>query len=293
VTTLDDYACSIPLLARVGLAGRPQRRKRRGRPSPQPRVVVMAEATEDPIIREWWLLAFVLEFVVGVGELTEPEAENLLLDYAWLGWFDDFQWHETGARVVLDLLNSTTRPPGAIPSRQWGRRDPRLGAENLVEWPHSRVVHRLTNPAPSVSARELHDLLVPFGALPDGHTMHLVRLRGVDVISMTRHAGLLSREEETALLRAMGYFPPEPTAAPAVAGQREPTGWQAERVLRVMRGVLYPPNGKAPYGTELKAIEGKVGEVLAKEERGKSKPKPNPSPEVIRAVVAFLGRRDD
>jgi hypothetical protein len=127
--------------------------------------------------------------------------------------------------------------------------------------------------------------------------MHLVRLRGVDVISMTRHAGLLSREEETALLRAMGFLPAEPPLPPekaiATVEQREPTGWQAERALRVMRGVLYPPDGKAPELKELKEIEAEVGKVLAKEEQGKPKPKPNPSPEVIHAVVAFLGRRDD
>jgi hypothetical protein len=172
----------------------------------------MAEATEDLITREWWLLVYVLEFVMDVGGLPPAEAETLLLDYAWMGWFDDFRWHEAGARVVLDLLDSlpgssSTRPPGAIPPRQWGRRDLRFGTENVVQWPHSRVVHRFTSPAPTVSAQEIHDLLVPFGAMPDGHTMHLVRLRGVDVISMTRHAGLLSREGETALLRAMGFLP--------------------------------------------------------------------------------------
>ena len=172
----------------------------------------MAEATEDLITREWWLLADVLAFVMDVGRLEPPEAENLLLDYAWMGWFDDFRWHEAGARVVLDLLDSLpgsspTRPVGAIHPRQWGRRDLRFGTQNVVEWPHSRVVHRLTSPAPFASAQEIHDLLVPFGALPDGHTMHLARLRGVDVISMLRHAGLLLREEEIALLRAAGFLP--------------------------------------------------------------------------------------
>jgi hypothetical protein len=260
----------------------------------------MAEAAGDLITtREWWLLADTLAFVLSGTGLTPFEGENLLLDYAWLGWFDSgFEWHEAGAWVVSDLLDSlpgssSGHPVRAIRPRQWGRRDLRFGTENVVEWPHSRVVHRYTNPAPTVSAREIHELLIPFGVLPDGHSMHLVRLRGVDVISMLRHAGLLSCEEETAFLRAMGYLPPEPTVAPAAAGQREPTGWQAERVLRVMRGVLYPPNGKAPRTKELKEIEAEVGEVLTKEEQGKPKPKPNPSPEVIRAVVAFLGRRDD
>jgi len=146
------------------------------------------------------------------GGLTPPEAENLLLDYANTGWFDDFQWHETGAQVILDLLDSPMRPPGAIRPYQWGRRDHDFGTEVLVEWPHSRVVHRLTSPAPFASARELHDLLVPFGAPPDGHTMHLVRLRGVDVISMLRHAGLISREQETVLLCAAGFLSSEPAA---------------------------------------------------------------------------------
>jgi hypothetical protein len=272
----------------------------------------MAEASEDRIIHdEWWLLVDVLEFVLGVTGLTPFEGETLLLDYAQMGWFDDFLWHEAGPRIVQDLIDSLPgsspmRPPGAIPPRQWGRRDLRLGTENVVEWPHSRVVHRLTSPAPTVSAQEIHDLLVPFGALPDGHTMHLVRLRGVDAISMLRHAGLLSREGEIALLRAIGFLPDvaqemieeteteetEAEETPA-AEQREPTGWQAERALRVMREVLYPPSGKAPRTKELKEIGGQVGEALAKEEQGKPKPKPNPSPEVIRAVVAFLGRRDD
>jgi hypothetical protein len=172
----------------------------------------MAEATDDLITREWWLLADVLAFVLGVIGLTPFEGENLLLDFAWMGWFDDFQWHQAGAWVVSELRNSLpgsspTRPPGAIRPRQWGRRDHRVGTETIVEWPHSRVTYRLTSPAPFASARELHDLLVPFGALPDGHTMHVVRLRGVDVISMLRHAGLLSREEELALLRAAGFLP--------------------------------------------------------------------------------------
>ena len=172
----------------------------------------MAKASDDPITREWWLLAYVLEFVMDTGGLTPPEAENLLLDYANTGWFDDFQWHETGAQVILDLLDSPMRPPGAIRPYQWGRRDHDFGTEVLVEWPHSRVVHRLTSPAPFASARELHDLLVPFGAPPDGHTMHLVRLRGVDVISMLRHAGLISREQETVLLCAAGFLSSEPAA---------------------------------------------------------------------------------
>jgi len=224
------------------------------------------KASDDLITREWWLLAEVLAFVMDVGRQEPPEAESLLLDFAWMGWFDDFQWHEAGAWVVSDLLDyslpgsSPVHPVRAIRPRQWGRRDLRLGTENPVEWPHNRVVHRLTNPAPFVSAREIHELLVPFGALPDGYTMHLVRLRGIDVISMLRHAGLLLREEETALLRAMGY---------------------------------HPPDGKAPRTKELKEIEAQVGEILAKEEQGKPKPKRNPSPEVIRDVVAFLGRRDD
>jgi len=257
------------------------------------------KASDDLITREWWLLAEVLAFVMDVGRQEPPEAESLLLDFAWMGWFDDFQWHEAGAWVVSDLLDyslpgsSPVHPVRAIRPRQWGRRDLRLGTENPVEWPHNRVVHRLTNPAPFVSAREIHELLVPFRALPDGYTMHLVRLRGIDVISMLRHAGLLLREEETALLRAMGYLPPEPTAAPAPEETLEPTGWQAERALRVMRDVLYPPDGKAPRTKELKEIEAQVGEILAKEEQGKPKPKRNPSPEVIRDVVAFLGRRDD
>ena len=178
----------------------------------------MAKASDDPITREWWLLAYVLEFVMDAGGLTSPEAENLLLDYANTGWFDDFQWHETGARISLDLLDalpgaSPSLPPGPIRPRQWGLRDHCSGTEVLVEWPHSRVVHRLTNPPLFARARELNELLVPFGAPPDGYTMHLVRLRGVDVISMLRHAGLILREQETALLRAMGFLPPEPAAA--------------------------------------------------------------------------------
>jgi hypothetical protein len=257
----------------------------------------MAEVDDNLITREWWLLADVLMFTMDVGRLEPPEAEHLLLNYAWMGWFDDFQWHEAGAWVVSDLLDSLpgssrVHPVRPIPSREWGKRDLRLGTEVCVEWPHSRIVHRLTSPAPFVSAQELHDLLVPFGALPDGYTMHLVHLRGVDVISMLRHARLLSREGETVLLCAAGFLPAEPAAAPAAAEQREPTGWQAKRALRVMRSVLYPPDGKAPC-KELKEIETEVGRVLTGEEKGKSKPKPNPSPEVIRAVVAFLGRRDD
>jgi hypothetical protein len=180
----------------------------------------MAGTSNDPITREWWLLAYVLEFVMATGRLTPPEAESLLLDYANTGWFDDFQWHETGAQVVFDLLDalpsaSPSLPPGPVRPRQWGLRDHSFGTEVLVEWPHSRVVHRLASPAPFASARELHDLLVPFGAPPDGHTMHLVRLRGVDVISMLRHAGLISREQETALLCAAGFLSFEPAAASA------------------------------------------------------------------------------
>ena len=199
----------------------------------------MAEATEDLITREWWLLADVLAFVMDVGRLEPPEAENLLLDYAWMGWFDDFRWHEAGARVVLDLLDSLpgsspTRPVGAIHPRQWGRRDLRFGTQNVVEWPHSRVVHRLTSPAPFASAQEIHDLLVPFGAMPDGHTMHLVRLRGIDVISMLRHAGLLTREEETAFLRAMGFLPPEPPPEKVIEGTPELT-LKHEMIVAIVR----------------------------------------------------------
>jgi len=199
----------------------------------------MAEASDDLITREWWLLADVLTFVMDTAGLPPPEAENLLLDFAWMGWFDDFQWHEAGARVVLDLLDSLPgsspmRPPGAIHPRQWGRRDHRFGTENVIEWPHSRIVHRYTNPAPSVSAREIHELLVPFGALPDGHTMHLVRLRGIDVISMLRHAGLLSREEETALLRAMGFLPPEPPTPEESAEALEMT-LKHEMIVAIVR----------------------------------------------------------
>lgn len=194
----------------------------------------MAEAADDLITREWWLLADVLAFVMDAGRLEPPEAENLLLDYAWMGWFDDFQWHEAGAWVVLDLLDSLpgsspVHPVRAIRPRKWGQRDPRFGTEVLVEWPHSRVVHRLTSPAPSVSAREIHDLLVPFGAMPDGHTMHLVRLRGVDVISMLRHAGLLTREEETAFLRAMGFLPPELTTMPETETEEETEETKTEK----------------------------------------------------------------
>jgi len=176
------------------------------------------KASDDLIRREWWLLAYVRAVVVDAGGLTAPEAENLLLDYANTGWFDDFQWHETGAQIGLDLLDallsaSPSLPPGPIRPRQWGLRDHCSGTEVLVEWPHSRVVHRLTNPSPFARARELNELLVPFGAPPDGYTMHLVRLRGVDVISMLRHAGLISREQETALLRATGFLSSEPAAA--------------------------------------------------------------------------------
>jgi len=211
VATSDDYARSIPPSAQVGLAGRPSAASAGDGPHPN-HEWTMAEATEDLITREWWLLADVLAFVMDVGRLEPPEAENLLLDYAWMGWFDDFRWHEAGARVVLDLLDSLpgsspTRPVGAIHPRQWGRRDLRFGTEDAVQWPHSRVVHRLTSPAPTVTAQEIHELLVPFRALPDGHTMHVVRLRGIDVIAMLRHAGLLTREEEIALLRAMGFLP--------------------------------------------------------------------------------------
>jgi hypothetical protein len=179
----------------------------------------VAKASDDLITREWWLLAYVLEFVMDAGGLTPPEAENLLLDYANTGWFDDFQWHEAGAWVVHDLLDealpsaSPSLPPGPLRPRQWGLRDHHFGTEVLVEWPHSRVVHRLTSPAPFASARELNELLVPFGAPHDGYTMHVVKLRGVDVISMSRHAGLISRERETALLRAMGFLPSEPATA--------------------------------------------------------------------------------
>src|SRR6516165_6633710 len=176
------------------------------------------KASDDLITREWWLLAYVLAFVMDAGGLTSPEAENLLLDYANTGWFDDFQWHETGAQIGLDLLDallsaSPSLPPGPIRPRQWGLRAHCSGTEVLVEWPHSRVVHRLTNPSPFARARELNELLVPFGAPPDGHTMHLVRLRAVDVISMLRHAGLISREQETALLCAAGSLSPEPAAS--------------------------------------------------------------------------------
>jgi hypothetical protein len=174
----------------------------------------MVEAIDDLTRREWWLLSDVLNFVVATVRLEPPEAEHLLIDHLWLGWFDDFKWCETGAQVVLDLLDSLpgsgpARPVGAIHPRQWGRRNLRLGHETVIEWPFSRVAHRLMSPAPFASAREIHELLVPFGAPPDGFVMHLVQLRGVDVISMLRHAGLLSREGETALLRAMGYLPPE------------------------------------------------------------------------------------
>jgi hypothetical protein len=181
----------------------------------------MAGTSNDPITHEWWLLADVLTFVMDAGGLTAPEAENLLLDYANTGWFDDFQWHEAGAWIVHDLLDealpsaSPSLPPGPLRPRQWGLRDHNFGTEVLVEWPHSRVVHRLTSPAPFASAREINELLVPFGAPHDGYTMHVVRWRGVDVMSMLRHAGLISREQETALLRAMGYLPPEPVVASA------------------------------------------------------------------------------
>jgi hypothetical protein len=176
----------------------------------------VAKASDDLITHEFWLLAYVLAFVMDAGGLTAPEAENLLLDYANTGWFDDFKWHAAGPEIIHDLLDdvlpdaSPSLPPGPLRPRQWGLRDFNFGTEVLVEWPHSRVVHRLSNPPAFARARELNELLVPFGAPHDGYTMHLVCLRGVDVISMSRHVGLISREQETALLRAMGYLPPEP-----------------------------------------------------------------------------------
>jgi hypothetical protein len=179
------------------------------------------KAVEDLITRDWWLLAYVLEFVAMMGDLPPAEAEHLLLDYAWMGWFRDFRWNVAGAWIVYDLLAASN--PGqsvgtirAIPPQEWGKRNLHAGTEVVVEWPHSRVVHRLTSPAPTVSAREIRELLVPFGALPDGYTMRLVCLCGIDVISMTRHAGLLSREGEIALLRAMGFLSPEPPSEKAI-----------------------------------------------------------------------------
>jgi hypothetical protein len=82
-----------------------------------------------------------------------------------------------------------------------------------------------------------------------------------------------------------------PPSSSAVQSE-EPTGWQAQRVFRVMRTKLYPPDGRAPRSKELKQLEGEIGAVLALEEERKPRPKPAPSPEVVSAVVARLGRRD-
>jgi hypothetical protein len=79
---------------------------------------------------------------------------------------------------------------------------------------------------------------------------------------------------------------------PSTVRLKEPTGWQAERVLRIMRTRLYPPDGRAPRSKELKQLEGEISAVLALEEKDKLRPKPAPSPEVVSTVVAFLGRRD-
>jgi hypothetical protein len=82
------------------------------------------------------------------------------------------------------------------------------------------------------------------------------------------------------------------SSPPSMVQSEEPTGWQAERVLRVMRTRLYPPDGRAPRNKELKQLEGEIGAVLALEEERKPRPKSAPSPEVVSAVVAYLGRRD-
>lgn len=100
-------------------------------------------------------------------------------------------------------------------------------------------------------------------------------------------AASLMRWFETLVTRLRRKPPP-----PSTAQLKEPTGWQAERVLRVMRTKLYPPDGRAPRSKELKQLEGEIGAVLALEEQGKPKPKSAPSPEVVSAVVAFLGRRN-
>jgi hypothetical protein len=71
--------------------------------------------------------------------------------------------------------------------------------------------------------------------------------------------------------------------------QKEPSGWQARRVLRVMRTKLHPPNGKAPRSKELKVLEGEIATILAQEEKGK----PAPSPEIVSKVVKYLGRSSD
>jgi hypothetical protein len=207
----------------------------------------MAEAEFDFITDEWWMLANVLNFIMGVGSLTPPEAENLLLDYAQTGWFDDFQWYDSAERLVFGSQSSSgqdsARPVGPIPPRQWGKRDHRFGTEVCVEWPHSRVAHRWTEPAPSHTIGMVREELLAFGFPPDGYTMRLVRWRGVDVIAMAHHAGLITYEEKIALLRTAGYLPLEPVvkALPsdppleAPSTRAEPQGWQAERTLRFLR----------------------------------------------------------
>jgi len=186
----------------------------------------MAKAAYDFITNEWWVLSDVLMYVMGEGRLTPPEAENLCLDYANIGWFDDYQWHDSEGMLALHSQwgEESPRPVGGITPRRWGKRSYRSGTDVIVEWPHSRVVHRFTEPAPSTTVRDVREMLVPYGAPPDGYMMHLVRWRGVDVISMMRHAGFLSREDEVTLLRAIGYLPDAPPVkvVPASESAAEP-----------------------------------------------------------------------
>jgi hypothetical protein len=126
------------------------------------------------------------------------------------------------------------------------------------------------------------DVVVKYPALRDIEPPEL----GTSRVEVSFAAPLM-RWFETLVTRLWRRPPP-----PSTVQLKEPTGWQAERVLRVMRTRLYPLDGRAPRSKELKQLEGEIGAVLALEEKGKPRPKSAPSPEVVSAVVAFLGRRD-
>ena len=82
-------------------------------------------------------------------------------------------------------------------------------------------------------------------------------------------------------------------AAEASGTQREraePSGWQAERAIRVLRQD-YPPDGKTPRSKTIKALTGEIASKLTDENRQTGRAAP--SEDVIGRVVKHLGRRSD
>jgi hypothetical protein len=250
------------------------------------------KAPDDPTTPEpfWFLnpqlhrLASVeLRFVTQWMDHEKPAQDWIReqLAFGWLPWWADIEVKELDDIRTVVRANRMTFV-GSV--RRWLFQNNRHAPP--IEWATSSTVYI----GPSILV----------GKDPDGFEFPVFDGRGrvhIDVQRIRFHHGFIVRR-----LCQEGYmrWPEEPLAEPPTEPPKEgtksdePTGWQAERALRVMR-VLYPPDGKAPRKElkELKEIEAEVGEVLAKEEQGKPKPKPNPSPEVIHAVVAFLGRRDD